>query len=77
MCQWCEKPDITPELDEVRSRHSLGIQTPTIIFVVCTILIQLDDARMHGRNAYAVAHNRVRRRMQVSASARTWCGISC
>jgi ribose transport system permease protein len=37
----------------------LGIQTPTIIFVVCTVLIWLLMTRtVHGRNAYAVGDNR-------------------
>ena len=37
----------------------LGVQTPTIIFVVCTVVIWLLMTRtVHGRNAFAVGDNR-------------------
>lgn len=37
----------------------LGIETPTIFFLVCTLLIWLLMTRtVHGRNAYAVGDNR-------------------
>ncbi len=36
-----------------------GIETPTIVFVVCTILIWLLMTKtVHGRNAYAIGNNR-------------------
>jgi ribose transport system permease protein len=37
----------------------LGIETPTIILIVCTILVWLLMTRtVHGRNAYAIGDNR-------------------
>jgi len=46
-------------LVDIAEADILGIETPTIIFIVCTIIIWLLMTKtVHGRNAYAVGNNR-------------------
>lgn len=44
---------------DIAEADILGIETPTIVFVICTILVWLLMTRtVHGRNAYAIGDNR-------------------
>ncbi|MDP2737504.1 MAG: ABC transporter permease [Pseudorhodobacter sp.] len=44
---------------DIAEADIFGIQTPTIVFLVCTLLIWLLMTRtIHGRNAYAIGDNR-------------------
>lgn len=46
-------------LVDIAEENVLGIETPTLIFIVCTFVIWLMMTHtVHGRNAYAVGDNR-------------------
>ena len=44
---------------DIAEASVLGLQTPTIVFLLCTLLVWLLMTRtIHGRNAYAIGDNR-------------------